>query len=176
MHRFVYLSKVRKYFFLFQVNFFSHIFLEKTELTLETFKEIENFMAPEVTAIVSDVAEYTSKKVAVAANNACNSSKYIYFNKQNLAYKSTVHLDNKKTGNLACSFIPLRCMADLKSATDNFRTSKEIIAKTLDDYWIACRCSNFREFYVVLQQKDANLIDINGKIFIREVYLTLMRL
>lgn len=38
----------------------------------------------------------------------------------------------------------------------------EIIIKTPDEYWIAGKSSNDREFYVVIQDKNANLKDIAG--------------
>lgn len=34
----------------------------------------------------------------------------------------------------------------------------------MNDYWVVGKLSNLREFYVVLHQKNANLIEINGKI------------
>lgn len=40
----------------------------------------------------------------------------------------------------------------------------EIIIKTPDEYWIAGKSSNDREFYVVIQDKNANLKDIAGTI------------
>lgn len=39
----------------------------------------------------------------------------------------------------------------------------EIIIKTPDEYWITGKASNEREFYVVIQEKNANLKDISGK-------------
>ena len=36
--------------------------------------------------------------------------------------------------------------------------------KTFSDCWVVGKKSDQREFYVVLNQKNANLIEINGKI------------
>lgn len=44
----------------------------------------------------------------------------------------------------------------------------EIIIKTLDEYWITGKSSNDREFYVIIQKKNANVIEIAGKIKIAE--------
>lgn len=38
----------------------------------------------------------------------------------------------------------------------------EIIIKTPDEYWITGKSSNDREFYVIIQEKNANLKDIAG--------------
>jgi hypothetical protein len=42
-------------------------------------------------------------------------------------------------------------------------TTGEVILKTMSDYWVVGKLSNLREFYVVIHQKNANLIEINGK-------------
>lgn len=39
----------------------------------------------------------------------------------------------------------------------------EIVVKTVSDYWIVGKLSNLREFYVVIQQKNASIIEIDGK-------------
>ncbi len=39
----------------------------------------------------------------------------------------------------------------------------ETIIKTCSDCWVVGKKSDQREFYVVLNQKNANLIEINGK-------------
>lgn len=38
----------------------------------------------------------------------------------------------------------------------------EIIIKTMSDYWVVGKLSNLREFFVVIQQKSASIIDIEG--------------
>lgn len=38
----------------------------------------------------------------------------------------------------------------------------ETVMKTLTDCWVVGKKSDQREFYVVLNQKNANLIEING--------------
>jgi hypothetical protein len=39
----------------------------------------------------------------------------------------------------------------------------EIIIKTMSDYWVIGKLSNLREFFVVIQQKSASIIEIDGK-------------
>ncbi len=38
----------------------------------------------------------------------------------------------------------------------------ETIARTFADYWVVCRKSGHRSFFVVLNQKSANFAEING--------------
>lgn len=39
----------------------------------------------------------------------------------------------------------------------------EIIIKTISDYWIVGKLSNLREFFVIIQQKSASIIEIDGE-------------
>jgi hypothetical protein len=43
------------------------------------------------------------------------SPKFVYFNKLNLAQKSTVHLDNRRNGNVAVTPEVLRLLADINA-------------------------------------------------------------
>ena len=45
-------------------------------------------------------------------------------------------------------------------------TTGEITLKTMSDYWVVGKISNLREFYVVIHQKNATLIEINGNLII----------
>lgn len=42
--------------------------------------------------------------------------------------------------------------------------SGEVIMKTLNDCWIVGRFSNSREFYVIVTQKKASLIEIDDEV------------
>lgn len=42
----------------------------------------------------------------------------------------------------------------------------EVIIKTPDEYWITGKSSNEREFYVIIQEKNANLKEISGKLYL----------
>ncbi|KAJ8929431.1 hypothetical protein NQ314_017880 [Rhamnusium bicolor] len=57
------------------------------ELTLDLFKELDEFISPKLVSIVSDIAEYCSKQVVTPSNLPENAPRFIYFNKLNLAYK-----------------------------------------------------------------------------------------
>ena len=39
---------------------------------------------------------------------------------------------------------------------------EEIIVKAMTDYWVVGKKSDQRELYVILNQKNANLIEVNG--------------
>lgn len=42
---------------------------------------------------------------------------------------------------------------------------EEIIVKAMTDYWVVGKKSDQRELYVILNQKNANLIEVNGKFY-----------
>lgn len=63
----------------------------------------------------------------------------------------------------------------------NFRSKEtgEIIIKTKSDYWIVGKISNLREFFVVIQQKNASIIEIDGNDsynYLLKVLLTLQNM
>ena len=39
---------------------------------------------------------------------------------------------------------------------------EEVIVKAMTDYWVVGKKSDQRELYVILNQKNANLIEVNG--------------
>lgn len=132
-------------------------------MTVDLFKELDKFISSKLVNIVSDIAEYCSKQVVTPSNLPENSPRFIYFNKMNLAYKSTVHLDNKQTGNLACNKESVRIIGDMNSKNSLLGQCGETIVKTMNDYWVVGKTSNAREFYIALQQKNASLIDVSGE-------------
>ncbi|KAJ8922147.1 hypothetical protein NQ315_004082 [Exocentrus adspersus] len=133
------------------------------ELTLDQFKELDEFINPKLISIVSDIAEYCSKQVT-PSNLPDSSPRFIYFNKMNLAYKSTAHLDNKQTGNLACNKESVRIMADMRTKNPLLGYCGETIVKTMNDFWVVGKISDAREFYIALQQKNATLIDVSAEV------------
>lgn len=46
--------------------------------------------------------------------------------------------------------------------TLRLKEAGEIIIKTMSDYWVIGKLSNLREFFVVIQQKSASIIEIDG--------------
>ncbi|KAJ4444927.1 hypothetical protein ANN_06726 [Periplaneta americana] len=141
------------------------MFIEGTlHLTIDLFKRLDIFLGPQLTKLVSEVAEQCSRQATSSSTNSVDPSpKFVYFNKLNLAQKSTVHLDSRRTGNVAVTPEVLRLLADINADKARMSTTGETILKTMSDYWVVGKLSNLREFYVVIHQKNANLIEINGK-------------
>ncbi|XP_071874696.1 vacuolar fusion protein CCZ1 isoform X1 [Bombus fervidus] len=128
----------------------------KTSLLIDFFKSLDSFLGPQLTTLVSSVAEQCAKHVIVSSE----SCKYLYFNKLNLAYKSTIHPDNRRCSNVLTTPEVLRVITDIYNDTNKLKEAGEIIIKTMSDYWVVGKLSNLREFFVVIQQKSASIMEI----------------
>ncbi|KAF7407902.1 vacuolar fusion protein CCZ1 [Vespula maculifrons] len=133
----------------------------KTNLLIDFFKSLDSFLGPQLTTLVSCVAEQCAKHVIVTPES---STKYLYFNKLNLAYKSTIHLDNRRCSNVLTTPEVLRIITDIYNDTNRLKEAGEIIIKTISDYWVIGKLSNLREFFVVIQQKSASILEIDDEV------------
>nr|KAG5710416.1 hypothetical protein BaRGS_022234 [Batillaria attramentaria] len=88
--------------------------------------------------------------------------KYIYFNHMNLAQQTTVHLDLQKRAGINIPQEIMRLLGDINADLTRSNHDGETIVKTTSDFWVVGKKSDSREFYVVINQKNANLIEING--------------
>lgn len=92
-------------------------FLGETSLVIDFFKSLDNFLGPQLTTLVSSVAEQCTKHVT-ATPESC--TKYLYFNKLNLAYKSTIHSDNRRCSNVLTTPEVLRIITDIYNDTNRY--------------------------------------------------------
>lgn len=87
---------------------------ENVSLTLEMFRQWDAFMGPRLTKLVTEVSDYAGKHSA-ASTPSEGASRFVYFNRMNLATKTTVHLDHRKTGNIAVTPQVLKILADINA-------------------------------------------------------------
>lgn len=59
----------------------------------------------------------------------------------------------------------INLIAQLAKDLEACEPTGEIFVKSGKDYWIACKKSDLREVFVIVCQKNANLILIDGKNF-----------
>ncbi|KAJ8317856.1 hypothetical protein KUTeg_002947 [Tegillarca granosa] len=113
---------------------------------------------------VTSPARMTATHAGVHYGNSSDPLyRYIYFNHMNLAQKTTVHVDNKKS-NVNIPVETLRLLSDISSDMSKNCEDGETIVKTVSDSWIVGKKSDEREFYVVINQKNSNLIEINDEV------------
>lgn len=132
------------------------------QVTFDFYKKLDNFLGPHLSALASEVGDHYSKRSSGGLNEA--QFKYIYFNHMNLAQKSTIHVDAKRTGNVSVPADVMKLLGDLNADLSRMTHSGEIIVKTLSDCWVVGKFSDQREFYVVINQKNANLIEVNEEL------------
>ena len=81
------------------------------------YTSLDSFLGVQLTSLVSSVAEQCSKHASISTES---SPKYLYFNKLNLAYKSTIHCDNRRITNALTTPEVLRIITDINSDTNKF--------------------------------------------------------
>ncbi|XP_034251405.1 vacuolar fusion protein CCZ1 homolog isoform X1 [Thrips palmi] len=137
---------------------------EAVSLEMDFFQRLDIFLGHRLTSLGSEIAEQFNHSVASAAS-AESGAKFVYFNQLNRAQKSTIHLDNRKSGNISVPVDVLRILADVNADfMERKPTTGETIVKTMNDFWVVGKLSNLREFYVVIHHKNANLIEINEEV------------
>ena len=62
----------------------------------------------------------------------------------------------------------LFCFEDVGIYVSRANEDGEVFMKTLTDCWVVGRKSDQRELYVILHQKNANLIDVNGALTVKQ--------
>lgn len=90
--------------------------------------------------------------------------KYLYFNRLNLAYKSTMHLTRRPCSDVPTTSEVFRVIIDIGSDINRMKEAGEIVIKTKSGYWIVGKLSNSREFFVVIQNNNAHFIEIDDEV------------
>ncbi|XP_003745876.2 vacuolar fusion protein CCZ1 homolog [Galendromus occidentalis] len=145
------------------------LLIEPNDLTTSLARGLEEFLAPELTSLANDISkQYTKLTATVNKGSQDIVCKYIYFNRMNIAQKSSIHAERKLGFNVPSSL--LRLIMDLHSDL-NLMTIEgdgpndgEMVAKTSEDWWLVAKSWDSREFYVVLNHKNANLIQISEEV------------
>ncbi|KXJ08469.1 Vacuolar fusion protein CCZ1-like [Exaiptasia diaphana] len=126
---------------------------------LDFYKKLDSFIGPQLTNLANIICEQTAKK---SLNSTEQQYRYIYFNHMNLAQKSSIH-HRRSSGSVIAPEI-MRLIADISGDFQSFQEDGETYVKTMTDCWVVGRKSDQREFFVILNQKSANLIEINEEV------------
>ncbi|KAK6625709.1 hypothetical protein RUM43_006008 [Polyplax serrata] len=130
---------------------------DRDKLTTDFFATLDANLGPYITSIVTEVSEHCIRHKLGSSTNY-SGSKLLYFNKLNLAQKSTMH--TQRNINTTVSGDLLRMIADLNAEKTETDICGEVMYLTLNDCWLIGRYSNSREFYVIFTQKKGNLIEV----------------
>ncbi|XP_054714280.1 vacuolar fusion protein CCZ1 homolog [Uloborus diversus] len=133
-------------------------------LHLELFKSLDAEIGQQLSNLASEIGEQYSKTITNLNNEQQAKVMYMYFNHMNLAEKTTIHADMKKSGHSLVSSDIMKLFADVYSDLSKMKDFGEIMGKTVSDCWIAGKLSDERELYVVVQQKNANIVEVNEEL------------
>ncbi|XP_065331648.1 vacuolar fusion protein CCZ1 homolog [Cloeon dipterum] len=139
--------------------------------TPEFFRRLDAFLGSRLAQISEELAASCSKSSiqspgssSLGSSLSPDSPKFIYYNTLNRATKSTIHLDGRKCGLVSVSQELIKLLGDVHSDKERLKACSEVILKTKNDSWVAGKFANLREFYVVLNTKNANLIEISDEV------------
>ncbi|KAI0215152.1 hypothetical protein LSAT2_032794 [Lamellibrachia satsuma] len=135
------------------------------QLNFDFWRKLDNRLGPQLGQLASDIAEHYSKRTKTDVSGEPQ-FKYVYFNHMNLAMKTTLHADNAKMAAANVSPELLRIICDLNHDLSSIDSTDdgEMFVKSCGDSWVVGKKSDQREFYVVINQKNANLIEINEEV------------
>uniref|UniRef100_A0A2K5YAS6 CCZ1/INTU/HSP4 first Longin domain-containing protein n=1 Tax=Mandrillus leucophaeus TaxID=9568 RepID=A0A2K5YAS6_MANLE len=143
--------------------------------TLDFCRRLDSVVGPQLTVLASDICEQFNINKRMSGFNPSLTVfvtclyrsekepqfKFIYFNHMNLAEKSTVHM--RKTPSVSLTSVHpdlMKILGDINSDFTRVDEDEEIIVKAMSDYWVVGKKSDRRELYVILNQKNANLIEL----------------
>ncbi|KAK7919825.1 hypothetical protein WMY93_011109 [Mugilogobius chulae] len=132
------------------------------ELTREFCEQLDSLVGPQLTLLASDICEQFTINRRISGTEKEPQFKFIYFNHMNLAEKSTIHM--RKTASVCLTSVHpdlMKILGDINCDFARVDEDEEIIVKAMTDYWVVGKKSDQRELYVILNQKNANLIEVN---------------
>ncbi|EDW93309.1 vacuolar fusion protein CCZ1 homolog [Drosophila yakuba] len=132
----------------------------------DLYDELHGYMAPQLTSLARDISSELTKEAVGAAgqeNSTGNSEtapKYVFINEQSLQHHTNFqkHVPQGLPRNV------LSIIADLANdsgkAEMESAPAEEVQVKTTNDYWIVKRRCNYRQYYVILCNSKATLLDV----------------
>lgn len=143
--------------------------VEPTALSLEMAQKLEQYLGPELTNVANDISKQYAKLTSLVTRSSQEVvCKYIYFNRMNIAQKSSVHSDRKLGFSVPNSLLrlitDLHCDLTLLNGDSNEPMDGEMVAKTSEDWWLVAKSWDSREFFVILNYRNANLIQISEEV------------
>ncbi|XP_047635475.1 vacuolar fusion protein CCZ1 homolog [Phacochoerus africanus] len=133
--------------------------------TLDFCRRLDGIVGPQLTVLASDICEQFNVNKRISGSEKEPQFKYIYFNHMNLAEKSTIHM--RKTPSVSLTSVHpdlMKILGDINSDFTREDEDEEVIVKAMSDYWVVGKKSDQRELYVILSQKNANLIEVNEEV------------
>ncbi|EEB10030.1 conserved hypothetical protein [Pediculus humanus corporis] len=141
------------------------LFIEETsDLSIDIFRNLDSYLSNYLSPLVTEIAEHCQKNTSITSSSSEGSPKVLYFNKLNLAQKSTMHLQSRRNVSKNVPGDILKMISDLNIENSEENAYGEVICQTLNDCWLVGKYSNSREFYVAFIHKKENLNNITDEV------------
>ena len=144
---------------------FLELLVASIQPTLDFCRRLDSVVGPQLTVLASDICEQFKINKRISGSEKEPQFKFIYFNHMNLAEKSTIHM--RKTPSVSLTSVHpdlMKILGDISSDFTRVDEDEEIVVKAMSDYWVVGKKSDQRELYVILNQKNANLIEVNEEV------------
>uniref|UniRef100_A0A8C7D123 CCZ1 homolog, vacuolar protein trafficking and biogenesis associated n=1 Tax=Oncorhynchus kisutch TaxID=8019 RepID=A0A8C7D123_ONCKI len=155
LHLIVYKAKSAAVCFMISVS---------VELTREFCEQLDGLVGPQLTLLASDVCEQYNVNRRISGPDKEPQFKLIYFNHMNLAEKSTIHMRKTPSVFLTSVQADMKILGDINCDFARVDEDQEIIVKAMTDYWVVGQKSDQRELYVILNQKNVHLFEVNEEV------------
>lgn len=136
-------------------------------MTDELFEQLRSGIGTQLASISADISDATSKEGGKSTKSSSDlddsSTKYLFINELNCQHTGTVHLSPKilhKESKLPPEVLNL--LTDLYVQSAGKTNSCEVIVKTLNDYWVVKRTSNWRHSFLIFN-KSSTLLEISDE-------------
>jgi len=119
------------------------------------YQQLDSFVSPHITFLSPILGDHYLRKHGMEEQY-----RYIYFNHMNLAMKTSL-----KQRGADLTKETLRLLNEIHTDFEkNIENPSEVLIRTQSDRWVVGRKSDQREFYVVFDTKNANLLEINEEV------------
>lgn len=148
-------------------------YLESAKLTDVTYHELHTTLSSQLNSIGTAISEsqanraLTELSIGTSSSTAASGPRFLFLNELNLKHTGTLHINPFQQSSKLQSTIPndvMNLLADLFTEASDADAAidpvaEETVVKTLNDYWIVRRSSNWRHFFVVVN-KSSTLLSV----------------
>lgn len=122
-------------------------------------KRLSTYLGPRLAQISQEITDFKDKSKSTQSIE--QQYRFVYFNEMNLAVKSP--LLSKRPPHLTISSDAMRLLIEINTEYNSIDEG-ETVARTFSDYWVVCRKSGHRRFFVLLNQKNANFAEVTDEV------------
>ncbi|KAJ6642477.1 Vacuolar fusion protein CCZ1 like [Pseudolycoriella hygida] len=136
---------------------------ESTEITKEICDElfVHFKIGQQLTMITDEIIKFQQSESTPTSDKSESGPKFIFFNELSFKHSESLRLNHTQGRPKNVPVEVMNLITDLYEADIRNKRpcAKESIVKTLNDYWIVCRKSNYRHFFVIVH-KNSTMLEI----------------